>query len=430
MNDRSPPRITRWPALWVTGAMLFGSAHADVVFNVNTVADLVDDNTADGICHTSANTCSLRAATMQANHMASAGITVIAVSAGTYVLTRAPGGTNGEDSGDLDFNAPPVAGQTVSVIGAGAGRTIIDGNQLDRVMAINPASTVRLSGVTIRNGRGGPSFGGGISNHGTLDIADSVIEDNQADEGGGIDSAGGLSIVRSTIRANVAMYGGGMYVYGNTHIRDSTISGNAATPYSGGGIYNADTLWIVNGTISGNAADTDGGGIYSRYRTYLYSSSIIGNDADHDRDETGGNGGGFFADGMLGSENLIINVLFAANTLLDAPIYNDCAGTIDAVGFNVFGDPTGCTINGPWGGVTPASIGPLQDNGGPTWTHALLNGSEAIDNAFASSGCVDDEGEDMPTDQRGAARVTGTRCDIGSFEYGSPLDRIFANGFD
>ncbi|MEO7432531.1 MAG: choice-of-anchor Q domain-containing protein [Dokdonella sp.] len=407
------------------------TAHADAVFIVNTVADLVDDNTADGVCHTGANTCSLRAAIMEVNHLPPAGVGVISVPAGTYILTRAPTAANGDDVGDLNIVAPSVVGLTVSLIGAGAGRTIIDGNQLDRVLAIDGVCTVRLAGVTIRNGqRGGNSLGGGIFNRSTLTIADSTIENNHADEGGGIDSGGDLTIVRSTIRANTAMYGGGLYVYGPTHIRDSTISGNLASPGSGGGLFNTAELWIVNGTISGNAADTDGGGIYSNYRTSLYSTSIINNDADHDRDENGGIGGGVFAGAFLDAQFLIINTLFAGNTLFDAPIYDDCSGTLDAVGFNEFGDPSGCTINGPWGGVTPGSIGPLRDNGGPTFTHALLEGSEAVDNVFASSSCVDDDGEDMPTDQRGAVRVTGTRCDIGAFEYGSILDRIFANGFD
>ena len=36
----------------------------------------------------------------------------------------------------------------------------------------------------------------------------------------------------------------------------------------------------------------------------------------------------------------------------------------------------------------------------------------------------------MPTDQRGGARVSGARCDIGAFEYGSVIDLIFRNGFD
>lgn len=56
-------------------------------------------------------------------------------------------------------------------------------------------------------------------------------------------------------------------------------------------------------------------------------------------------------------------------------------------------------------------LGPLQDNGGHTWTHALLPGSPAID-AIPNIGC------NVATDQRGVSRPQGTNCDIGAFELG------------
>jgi hypothetical protein len=423
-----------WRAALLACALSAGfDVHADVLFNVTTTADLVDDNVDDGQCRTSANTCSLRAALMQANHLTTAGLTVVFVPAGTYLLTRAPSGTNGEDSGDLYLGAPNMAGQSVSIIGAGATRTIIDANHLDRVLAVESGRTASLSGVTLRNGkRTGDGIGGGIFNRGNLTISDSVIEANTAVEGGGIDSGGTLLVERTTLRANHAPYGGGMYVYGDTRINASTLYANAASPGSGGGVFNTNELRITNSTLSQNVADTNGGAIFNNYKAYLFSSSIIGNDADHDRDENGGNGGGVYFAQFPGSEFAILNTLFADNTVLDAPIYEDCAGTgaLDAFGWNLFGDASGCTIVGPWGPVSPASIGPLGDHGGPTWTHALLAGSAAIDNPSGSSSCVDGDGEDIAADQRGAARVTGSRCDIGAFEFGSALDVIFRNGFD
>ncbi|MEO7323622.1 MAG: choice-of-anchor Q domain-containing protein [Dokdonella sp.] len=50
----------------------------------------------------------------------------------------------------------------------------------------------------------------------------------------------------------------------------------------------------------------------------------------------------------------------------------------------------------------PVTIGPLGDHGGPTLTHSLLAGSVAIDSPAGVSSCVDGEGEDIQTDQRGA----------------------------
>ncbi|WP_395682940.1 choice-of-anchor Q domain-containing protein [Dokdonella sp.] len=409
-------------------------AHADVVFLVDTTADLIDDNVADGACHTLAGTCSLRAAVMQANHRVGPGAAIISLPAGTYVLTRAPAGANGDDTGDLNVTAPLASGQSVSIVGARAATTIIDANHFDRALAVEVGSEAHLSGVTIRNGRPpGSTFGGGIFNRGTLVITDAVIRDNQSAEGGGIDSSGTLTIARTSVRSNIAQYGGGLYVYGDTRIRDSTIAANIASPGSGGGIFNANELRIVNGTLTLNAADTDGGGIYNNYKAYLYSTSIIDNDADHDRDENGGIGGGVRAEPSGGAQFVIVNTLLARNTLFDSPIYDDCSGTLEAFSWNLLAEASGCTLNGPWGFVSPTTIGPLQDNGGPTMTQALLAGSEAIDPPSGSSSCVDDEGEDMPTDQRGAARVAGPRCDIGAFEFGSVVpggDVIFRDGFN
>ncbi len=53
--------------------VLVDSASADVVFVVNSVLDPVDDDTGDGVCHTAANTCTLRAAVMQTSELGELG---------------------------------------------------------------------------------------------------------------------------------------------------------------------------------------------------------------------------------------------------------------------------------------------------------------------------------------------------------------------
>src|SRR6185436_3105556 len=58
-------------------------------------------------------------------------------------------------------------------------------------------------------------------------------------------------------------------------------------------------------------------------------------------------------------------------------------------------------------GVDPM-LGPLQDNGGQTFTRALLAGSPAIDSGGACAGFPD---------QRGVERPQGGACDIGAFEF-------------
>jgi hypothetical protein len=80
--------------------------------------------------------------------------------------------------------------------------------------------------------------------------------------------------------------------------------------------------------------------------------------------------------------------------------------------------------------IAEPQLGPLQDNGGRTWTHALLPGSPAIDRGNNAFGLfVDQRVYDPTVTQRGYERTTGAATDIGAFEFGSP-DTIFYDGFD
>ncbi len=94
-------------------------AHAFRVFDVNTTADLIDDGFGATTCHTSAGTCSLRAAIMKANSLDD--LVIINLPAGQYNLSIPPSGSNGDDNGDLNVT-PPSPGQQISILGAGAKR--------------------------------------------------------------------------------------------------------------------------------------------------------------------------------------------------------------------------------------------------------------------------------------------------------------------
>ncbi|MEO7324115.1 MAG: choice-of-anchor Q domain-containing protein [Dokdonella sp.] len=411
-------------------SLLFArSAHAVVTFVVNSVVDRIDDNTADGLCHTNTNTCSLRAAIMQANHLNVPAIH-IEVPAGIHTITIPRSGTtfDAEDTGDLNI-APLNANQNVTISGAGAANTIIDGNHLERVFHIANGASVTIARVTIRNGV--TQSGAGIAHFGTsLTVTDCVIEGNQGFDGGGIYSAGAFNMVRSTVRSNIATKGGGLYLTGASTLRGSAVYNNGAD--NGGGIYTtSQPLYVVNSTLSTNYANTNGGGIFSSGTTNFYNASVINNDADHDRDENGGIGGGVYvSSGTFG----VSNTLIAKNTVLDAPIDDDCNGFLVAFGWNLFGETDGCAFGGQGaasvGLVSPATIGPLQDNGGAVWTHALLAGSQAIDSTFDNVGCYDQYIAPLSIDQRGARRPEGLRCDVGAFEYGAVFEIIFQDSFE
>lgn len=401
-----------------------------VNLDVNTTDDRLDDDTSDGICHTSVNTCSLRAAIMQANHL-TAPLTRINVPAGIYTLKLPPTESDDENSGNLNLTAPTVAGASIVIAGAGAGSTVIDANQLDNALQISAGRVATVSGITIRNGKRAQSSGGGIFNDGNLTLSECVIESSQATfSGGGIASGGTLKVIRSTIRSNTAGSGGGLSTFfpSKITVRDSTIQNNRAG--RGGGISNQGTIYLVNSTVAQNAADGDGGGIYdfgTADSTFvitaaLYNTTVIDNDADHDRDEAGGIGGGIYASGL--SRSLVVDSLIGRNTLGDSPVYNDCRGRLELRGSDIFGVRDGCTFSGV--GILSV-VGPgfgnemdtmLKDNGGPTLTVAPLPGSRVIDSA---RGCVDEKGDELTTDQRGAPRVAGAGCDVGAYEFGADV---------
>ncbi|NEQ39487.1 MAG: DUF4347 domain-containing protein, partial [Okeania sp. SIO3I5] len=233
--------------------------------------------------------------------------------------------------------------------------------------------------------------GGGIAGIGLgLNISDSSIRGNSAtNSGGGINAPAIAQINNSTINNNSAEKGGGIYLnrsfFETVTISNSTISGNSAT--EGGGILNYASIVAVNSsTISGNTATSQGSGLfnssyYSSFEARTYDGiAVLGNSiiaGNYNNKDIEGDGN-FTSNGY----NLIGN---------------------DTIGlFNQIGDQTG-------NNTTPLDpqIGPLQDNGGPTETHALLANSPAIDAGNTNEN----------NDQRGAGRDSNP--DIGAFEFGA-----------
>ena len=105
------------------------------------------------------------------------------------------------------------------------------------------------------------------------------------------------------------------------------------------------------------------------------------------------------------------------NTILDGTC--KVLPVVDSLGGNVESEGNTCGLDHSSDQVyVPAPLlllGPLQDNGGPTMTHAFLSGSVAID-WIPEADCVDADGLPLATDQRGEPRPGGTMCDVGAFE--------------
>ncbi len=282
---------------------------------------------------------------------------------------------------------------------------------------IDNGGTLTLINSIISNNSG--TEGGGIDNSGTLTMLDSTISGNTASGGGGIRNSGTVTITNSTISDNTAQTSGGIENTGTVTVTNSTISGN--TGNNSGGLFNGSTgiLEVTNSTISGNLAAESGGGINNDQGTVtVTNTTITANIADSDRDGTG-DGGGIYNDGTAEVRNTIIAGNFD-NSPAPNPIHPDVSGSFTTTSFNLIGDATGSTgfTDGDNGNIVGTScnpidplLGPLQDNGGPTFTHALLPGSPAINagnNANIPAG--------ITTDQRGEPRIVDGTVDIGAFE--------------
>ncbi len=306
-----------------------------------------------------------------------------------------------------------IAGATVTI----SGLTIVNGNPLtnDFGGGIFNFGTLTVVNCTVSGNStsGTTDKGGGIYNGGTAFITNSIISGNFTDaasgSGGGIYSDGiTMTITNSTISSNSAEAGGGIFNTGGTAIINSTVSGNSASSGVGGGIYNftGGMLDIANSTVSGNSAITHGGIENNGGTMGITNSTISGNSA------LGTNDGG-----MENEPGGTVNV---RNTIIAGNTNNDFVGTLTSQGYNLIGNTSGTTITGTTTGnqlnVDP-HLGPLQDNGGPTFTQALLSGSTAIDGGSFIGLHTDQRGFTRPVDNPAIPNATGgDGSDIGAFE--------------
>jgi hypothetical protein len=136
---------------------------------------------------------------------------------------------------------------------------------------------------------------------------------------------------------------------------------------------------ITASTIASNTGTTNNGGILNRISTSSTGKASVN---------------------MVGS-------ISADNTNGDCDNDTGSGAVFNNNGYNII--ETGGGECGTDGDGDPM-LGPLQDNGGLTFTHALLEGSPAI-NAIPTGSCL------VLTDQRGMKRPMGFGCDIGAYEF-------------
>jgi hypothetical protein len=339
-------------------------------------------------------------------------------------------------SGTLTLNNSVVTGNATGgdnycCGGDGGGISVQSGTlTLNGTKVSGNATASPLDASGIGNAEGGAGgYGGGIFSDGDqITLNRSSVENNTTGDGanGGASSGTGGS----------GGPGGGIFCStGTVVLNDSTVSGNVTG---------------VGGTGHTNGISGRGGGIASwgslGCALTIATSTVSGNSTGKGLGTIGDLGGGVWVNGVnttatimnstiaynvsyfgpgVANQNATLstqNSLFAYNHLAcGLSCLQDCYGTVTSQGYNVMMEPD-CTITPTTGDqfyVRGTILGPLKDNGGPTKTHALASGSQALeksDNATCPS-----------TDQRGVHRPIGLRCDVGAFET-EPIGDAIGDG--
>lgn len=340
----------------------------------------------------------------QALSTANPGDTIQIVAQGTLFLS----------SGNLTVN------KNLSVAGSGVDKFVINAQQLSYHFLITSNAAVTVSDLTLTNGynqvNSPEGQGGAVRNFGSLALTRCAVLDSSSEfgTGGGIYNEGRLMLQQCVIGGNIALDGGGISnnrETGSLQMNACTVTDNAAGFGDGGGIVNSGTALVTNSTISRNFAAFDGGGIGNFGLLNLQSCTVASNLIVIGFD---GVGGGCFnhQQATLSSRNTI----FAGNLSEHEGV--DIAGTLTSEGYNLIQNASGWNAVGNTSGNIvgrEAKIGPLQNNGGPTGTHALLEGSPAIDRG--SSGFFSDQrGFSRPYDTVQIANATDG-SDIGAHEF-------------
>ena len=307
-------------------------------------------------------------------------------------------------------------------VGAGGGIRSQASLALDACRIVNNSATGNGGGAefyraplqatnTVFRGNTSAINGGALFNNGGTGLLArcTFAQNSAATNGGAIAFISPTYLDSCTVSSNTAgASGGGIYNNGASgFVYRCTIAANSALGGAlcgGGGIANEGPLVVANSTLSQNQARQDGGGIRNNITNLtlaVYNCTLTLNAAT--------NWGG-------GIESTTAQPIALKHTILAgnlAGTYADTYATYQSEDYNLIQNPSGATLSGATAntitGKSP-QLGPLQDNGGPTWTHALGTNSPAFnagDPAFAPP---------PDTDQRGAPRVQEGRIDIGAYE--------------
>ncbi|MFT6006622.1 MAG: putative outer membrane repeat protein [Pseudoalteromonas tetraodonis] len=377
----------------------------------NTI--IVNDNGDGGF----AGTCTLRQAIASANTNTVGTSNCLAGSQSNHTVDTiefAPSVVyNGTIS--LTSGATLLINNHVDINAPGASNLEIVGQGGTTIFSINNDADFTLNNLTITGAVGNLSGFPILANGGSrVTLRNSTVSDN----GGHIQvqNSSTLNIIDSTVSGNSSANSGGAIFASLSvvNITNSTVSGNTSG-FRGGVIYAySSTVNINNSTFSDNEASQFGGAIAILSSTLNIDNSIVaGNSAgrSHEIENISGSGTITSSYNILGDSGKTNDVAFKNFT----PDSTDITATSDSTTQGT-GTPAALT----------SILAPLSDNGGPTQTHALVEGSPAL-GAGNGTLCTDFLLADS-NDQRGLPR--NSVCDIGAFEAQTLVTITVGNKLD
>ena len=456
------------------GANDSATANGTVVrLRVNVTSDGADNAPGDGICRTAAGglpICTLRAAIIEANALPGTQRIELPHAASPYLVT-AQGAAENAFLRDLDIHDSLHLDGLPNAQGARPVVAAAFASTLDRVLEIDvPNGHVGIDDIAFAgleaeiSGRGGviahrngdltltgvDISGGAASEHGgglyleaNAWLRFSSVRENASREGAGIsanlDANEYLGIFDSEVLDNIGSgtdpNGGGLYLSGGEARLERTLIAHNRSDDGGGFFAIGSTVSGDNSTLSHNIADSNGGAAYVAFSSVELLFTTIAHNAAAPGNDNDGLGGGVYlgpsATAVIGSSIIHANTaqvrLVGTPPLqLPVPYAAACFGQLQSLGYNAvqpLSQDSQCSMaagtedsfNGAVG------LGPLADNGGYGWTHALAAGSPHID--AADPACAGSGGDALGFDQRRLLRPRdgdadgSARCDQGAFEF-------------
>lgn len=402
----------------------------------------------DGVCNSQ---CSLAEALAFA--AAQPGAHRIVLGPGTFTLPAASAPGDGWQ-----------VGGELTLVGAGANRTVLDGVEQSRLFTVTESGVLHLQQLALINGRsatqggailnhgetrldhvtlrrnevyafGGADTGqgGAIASHGTLRVQSSSFEDNQAYSedtgevrGGAIYSSGYLQMRNSTLNHNYTSngldsgLGGGLYNAGYAHIARSAFVRNTQGEYGyGAAIFNMGVLRLENATLSDNQPYYGRGALVNGLPNNAgdgFKQALLINVTIADN----GNYGLINFASMVVRNSLVVgnsyfsddSEVFVRNCLNQGSYFN-------RHGLMLGNDGLGCNADLPVNDALAFSqiLEPLSNVPGAPPLHGLRAGSPAIDAGVGTCIVNDQRKLARPQDGNGDG-VAG--CDLGAYERAAP----------